>query len=83
MDSNNNLKLFHGEQFQRKYSLMSELTFSEIFLAVQWLRLCAYNAGYVGSSPGWGNKISHAAWHNQKSLVFYFKLCLVKRKINL
>lgn len=39
--------------------------------------------GYVGSSPGWGNKISHAAWHNQKSLVFYFKLCLVKGKINL
>ena len=39
--------------------------------------------GYVGSSPGWGNKISHAAWHNQKSLVFYLKLCLVKGKINL
>ena len=39
--------------------------------------------GYVGSSPGWGTKISHAAWHNQKSLVFYFKLCLVKGKINL
>ena len=41
------------------------------------------NAGDLFLSPGWGNKISHAAWHNQKSLVFYFKLCLVKGKINL
>ena len=76
MDSNNNLKLFHGEQFQRKYSLMSELTFSEIFLAVQWLRLCASNAGYVGSSPGWGTKIPHAAQcrenKNKKSLSLVF-----------
>ena len=39
MDSNNNLELFHGEQFRRKYSLMSELTFSEVFLVVQWLSL--------------------------------------------
>ena len=74
MDSNNNLKLFHGEQFQRKYSLMSELMFSEIFLVVQWLRLCASNAGCVGSIPGWGDKISHAARHNQK--VFFFFNCI-------
>ncbi|XP_033257416.1 uncharacterized protein C19orf44 homolog isoform X2 [Orcinus orca] len=30
-------------------------------LAVQWLRLCASNAGGVGSIPGWGTKIPHAA----------------------
>ena len=29
-------------------------------LAVQWLRLCASNAGGVGSIPGAGTKIPHA-----------------------
>ena len=29
-------------------------------LVVQWLRLHAYNAGNVGSIPGWGIKIIHA-----------------------
>ena len=27
-------------------------------LVVQWLRCCACTAGYVGSIPGWGAKIS-------------------------
>ena len=35
-------------------------------LAVQWLRFCASNAGGMGSIPGGGTKIPHAAWHSQK-----------------
>ena len=34
-------------------------------LAVQWLRLCAPNAGGTGSIPGRGTKIPHAAWCSQ------------------
>ena len=40
-------------------------------LVVQWLRLCACNAGDVGSIPGWGTKIPHASWCSQK--IIYFK----------
>ena len=29
-------------------------------LAVQWLRLCTYTLGVVGSIPGRGTKIPHA-----------------------
>ena len=36
------------------------------FLAVQWLRLRASNAGGVGSIPGQGTKILLATWHSQK-----------------
>ena len=35
-------------------------------LAVQWLRFCASNAGGMGSIPGGGTKIPHAACHSQK-----------------
>ena len=35
-------------------------------LAVQWLRLCASNAGAVGSIPPQGTKIPHAVLHGQK-----------------
>ena len=35
-------------------------------LVIQWLRLCASNAGDVGLIPGQGTKISHATWHGQK-----------------
>ena len=31
------------------------------FLAVQWLTLCAPNAGGVGSIPGGGTRTPHAA----------------------
>ena len=31
-------------------------------LAVQWLRLCASNAGGAGSIPGRGTRIPHATW---------------------
>ena len=34
-------------------------------LAVQWLRLHASTSGGAGSIPGWGTKISYAAWHSQ------------------
>ena len=30
------------------------------FPAIQWLRLCASNAGGMGSIPGWGTKVPHA-----------------------
>ena len=35
-------------------------------LVVQWLRLCASNAGSAGSIPGWGTKIQHAVHCGQK-----------------
>ena len=35
-------------------------------LAAQWLRLCAPNAGGVGSIPGRETEISHAMQHGQK-----------------
>lgn len=34
--------------------------------AVQWLRLHASNAGFVGSIPGGGTKIPHIMWPRQK-----------------
>ena len=30
------------------------------------LRLCTSKAAGVGSIPGWGTKIPHAAWYSQK-----------------
>ena len=36
-------------------------------LVVQWLRLCASTAGGLGSTPGWGNRIPHAAWPAKKT----------------
>ena len=35
--------------------------------AVQWLRLCAPNAGATGLIPGWGSKIPRAAQRGQKT----------------
>ena len=35
-------------------------------LVVQWLRLCAFNAEAMGSIPGWGIRVPHAAWQGQK-----------------
>ena len=34
-------------------------------LAVQWLRLCAPNAGDMGSIPGQGIEVPHAPQHGQ------------------
>ena len=36
-------------------------------LVVQWLRLCAANAGDVGSIPGRGTKIPHDTWPKDKN----------------
>ena len=33
---------------------------------IQWLGLCASTAGDTGLIPGWGTKISHVMWHDQK-----------------
>ena len=38
----------------------------EISLVVQWLRLCASNAGYAGSIPGCGTKMPPAVLWGQK-----------------
>ena len=35
-------------------------------LAVQWLGICASNAGGASSIPGGGTKIPHATWCGQK-----------------
>ena len=35
-------------------------------LVGQGLRLCASTVRAMGSSPGWGTKILHAAWGSQK-----------------
>ena len=35
-------------------------------LAVQWLRLDTPNAQGMGSIPGWGPRVPHAAWCGQK-----------------
>ena len=33
----------------------------------QWLRPCAPTTGGIDSVPGWGNKIPHPLWCNQRS----------------
>ena len=38
-----------------------------ISLAVQWLGLLASTAGGMGSIPGWGTKVLHAAQCSQKN----------------
>ena len=35
-------------------------------LVVEWLRLCAANAGGMGLNPGQGTKIPQATWCSQK-----------------
>ena len=37
---------------------------------VQWFGVCTSNAGGMGSIPGWGTKIPHAAWHGKKDIFF-------------
>ena len=43
----------------------------EIFLAVQWLRLCISTVGGIGLIPDLGTKIpaSYAMWKKKKKLV--------------
>ena len=52
--------------------ILNMLIFKNIFegtsLAVQRLRLCASNTGAMGSIPGRGTKIPHAAWPGQENI---------------
>ena len=41
---------------------------------VQWLRLCASNAEGAGLIPGWGTRIPHAMWYDQKNINFYWSI---------
>ena len=43
-------------------------------LAVQWLRLCIYTAGGIGSIPDWGTKIACA----MNAAKFLFNISLLK-----
>ena len=38
----------------------SKLTGRQTSLENQWLRICTYDAGGVGSIPGWGTKFPHS-----------------------
>ena len=42
---------------------------SRASLAVQWLRLCASNAGGTSLIPGQRTKIPHAVWLGQKTKI--------------
>ena len=46
--------------------------------AVQWLTFCASTAGGMGSIPGWGTKILHAARYSQKKkkVILVIQMCL-------
>ena len=49
--------------------------------AVQWLRLCTYNAGGTGLIPGWVTEIRHTVLHGQKNRKLNkIKNGLIKRK---
>ena len=57
---------FHQNLVQRVFGRSDKKLHSGISLAVQWLRFWAPTAGGVGSVPGRGIKILHAARHSQK-----------------
>ena len=42
-------------------------------LAVQWLGLCTFTVGVVGSIPGQGTKIPHATGVGKNKILFYNK----------
>ena len=46
----------------RKYSMSRR---PETYLVVQWLRLCSFPAGSMGSNPGPGTKSLHAVQQGQ------------------
>ena len=45
---------------------LSKSDFMGTSLVVQWLKLHDFNAGDMGSIPGWETKIPHAVRHGQK-----------------
>ena len=56
-------------QLAPTWSLRLSLKISPLLgtsLVVQWLRLCALNAGGLSWFPGWTAKILHASWCSQK-----------------
>ena len=46
-------------------------------LAVQWLRLSAFNARGMGFIPGWETKILHAVQPSQKKFFFFLILFIL------
>ena len=50
---------------KRIYTLKKKKDKPGNFLAVQWLRLCAFTAEGTGSIPGQGTKLLQAAQHSQ------------------
>ena len=50
-----------------RWICIETITSRGVYLEVQWLRLCAVNAGGTGSIPGQGTKISHSMWCGQKT----------------
>ena len=44
----------------------------------QWLSLQAPNAGDMGSVPGWGTKIPHAAWLGWKKRMMLIQMPMEK-----
>ena len=51
-----------GYIYMGNYNVLSQTLMAGTSLEVQWLRLCALNAGGMGLIPGQGTKIPHAAW---------------------
>ena len=47
-------------------------------LAVQWLRLCLYNADGAGWIPGWGTEIPHASWQGPPTPPPPKKKCIMR-----
>ena len=65
-------ELFEGYFWASNSDHWSQKVDSVTSLGVQWLRLCASNAGNVEFHSGWGTKILHAMWHSQK--IFFKKV---------
>ena len=57
--------------FLWRWFFWMRLTFKSVgsSLVVQWLGLCASTTGGMGSIPGGGTKIPHAAWCGQKKKI--------------
>ena len=50
-------------------------------LAIQWLELCAPNAGGAGSTPGWETKIPYAIWRDPPPTKKFFNGRMVQKEI--
>ena len=54
----------NSNQYIKKEKEMIKYLF-KTSLAVQWLILCAFPVGGIGSIPGWEKKITHPVWCGQ------------------